>query len=53
MAYHEMRLIIAKLLWHFDMELCVESEEWIKQKVYTLWEKPPLMVKLIARSGAF
>jgi hypothetical protein len=46
MAYHEMRLIITKVLYNFDMQLCPESEDWANQYVFTLWEKHPLMVKL-------
>jgi cytochrome P450 len=47
MALHEMRLILSKVLFDFDLELQPESQDWIaKQKVYTLWEKAPLMVKL-------
>jgi hypothetical protein len=46
MAYHEMRLILTKVLYNFDLELCPESEGWTDQKVYTLWEKHSLMVKL-------
>ncbi|PVI01258.1 cytochrome P450 [Periconia macrospinosa] len=45
LAYHEMRLIMASILWHFDMELCPESDGWINQKTYTLYEKPDLWVK--------
>lgn len=47
-----MRLILAKLLWNFDMEL----EEplpagWAeRQKTYILWDKPPLMVRLKERA---
>jgi hypothetical protein len=48
MAYHEMRLIIAKVLYNFDMELCPESWDWTEQKTYILWEKHPLMCKLKA-----
>lgn len=46
MANHEMRLILTKVLYNFDLELCPESEGWADQKVYLLWEKHPLMVKL-------
>lgn len=46
MAYHEMRLIITKVLFNFDMELCPESETWADQKTFLLWEKHPLMVRL-------
>ena len=46
MAYHEMRLILTKVLYNFNCELCEESEGWLDQKTFTLWEKHPLMVKL-------
>ncbi|POS81889.1 hypothetical protein EPUL_005377, partial [Erysiphe pulchra] len=42
MATIEMRLIIAHVLWNFDMELAPDSQDWINQKLYTLWEKGPL-----------
>jgi hypothetical protein len=51
MAYHEMRLLLAKVMFNFDLELCPESEGWMKQEVYTLWQKKPLMVKLRAVSS--
>ncbi|KAH7138814.1 cytochrome P450 [Dendryphion nanum] len=46
MAQHEMRLIAAKMLYNFDLELCPESNGWSDQNTYMLWEKHPLMVKL-------
>ncbi|KAF4302802.1 putative cytochrome p450 protein [Botryosphaeria dothidea] len=46
LAYHEMRLILANTLWHFDLELCPESKNWQDQRVYIIWEKQPLMCKL-------
>ncbi|KAJ0420805.1 cytochrome P450 [Aspergillus carlsbadensis] len=46
LAYNEMRMILAKVLWNFDLELCVESKEWWNQRAFELWEKPPLMCKL-------
>lgn len=45
LAYLEMRLVIAKLVWHFDLE-DVTQGDWRDQKVYMVWEKGPLMVKL-------
>jgi cytochrome P450 len=45
LAYHEARMILAKVLWHFEFELCPESDKWLDQKVYLLWDKTPLMVK--------
>jgi hypothetical protein len=42
-----MRLILAKVLFNFDIELVDKTQEWMKgQKVFTLWDKPSLMVKL-------
>ncbi|EMD93701.1 hypothetical protein COCC4DRAFT_76610 [Bipolaris maydis ATCC 48331] len=46
LAFHEMRLIAAMILWHYDLELCPESKTWIDQKAYIVYEKPELMVKL-------
>jgi cytochrome P450 len=50
LAYLEMRIILARLLWNFDIELCEESKGWVKQKVYILYEKPPLIVKLTEKA---
>lgn len=42
-----MRLILAKMIWSFDMELDSRSDKWLEKcKVFTLWAKPPLMVRL-------
>ncbi|KAH7026785.1 cytochrome P450 [Macrophomina phaseolina] len=46
LAYHEMRIILAKILWHFDLELCPESSDWANQKVWIVWEKPALLCKV-------
>lgn len=53
LAYAEMRLILARLLWNFDLELAVpedpkaKNDNWIeKQEVYIIWNKVPLMVNL-------
>ncbi|KAJ4383147.1 hypothetical protein N0V86_001189 [Didymella sp. IMI 355093] len=47
LAYAEMRLIFAKILWHFDLELVKPRDEWMrKQRVFALWEKPALDVRL-------
>jgi cytochrome P450 len=43
MAYHEMRLVITKLLWNFDFKLTEGSRGWAEgQRVFSLWEKRPL-----------
>ncbi|POS83321.1 hypothetical protein EPUL_005437 [Erysiphe pulchra] len=51
MATTEMRLIIAHVLWNFDMELDPDSLGWMNQKIYALWEKGPLNVKLHVRKA--
>lgn len=55
LAYGEMRCIIARMLWNFDMSLAKDengrelSEDWHVQKTYTLWVKGPLLVDLKVR----
>lgn len=46
MAYHEMRLIMAKVLYAFDLELMPESKDWAAQQTFILWQKTPLKCKL-------
>jgi hypothetical protein len=41
-----MRLLIATVLYRFNLSLCPESQNWADQKIYALWSKPPLMVTL-------
>lgn len=45
----QMRSLLARLVWEFDIELCDESRDWLPQKVFLLWDKPDLMVKLSVR----
>ncbi|ODM19762.1 hypothetical protein SI65_04748 [Aspergillus cristatus] len=51
LAWAEMRMIIANLLWHYNLEeLMPDSMEWIgKQKIYMLWEKPDLNIRISRR----
>ncbi|KAI6750410.1 hypothetical protein HG530_014691 [Fusarium avenaceum] len=46
LAYAEMRLLMTRLLWKFDLELLPESKGWIDQKVFLFWDKKALQVKL-------
>ncbi|KAK2006445.1 cytochrome P450 [Colletotrichum eremochloae] len=46
LAWLELRLLLAKTLWHYDLEMCPGMEDWAVQKCYITWEKGPLMVKL-------
>ncbi|KAI0376829.1 cytochrome P450 [Hypomontagnella monticulosa] len=51
LAHHEMRLIMARVLWNFDMSLDENCRNWHEQKIYALWEKPPLEVTLKQRKA--
>jgi len=42
----EIKLILAKLIFNFDLELVDKNADWLDQKVYTLWRKSPLMVRV-------
>ncbi|KAJ5637723.1 Cytochrome monooxygenase lcsI [Penicillium lividum] len=46
LAYAEMRLIVAKVFWSFDMTIDESSKDWNIQKSYNIWEKKPLMMHL-------
>ncbi|GAP85672.1 putative cytochrome P450 [Rosellinia necatrix] len=49
LAYAEMRLILARLLYRFDVKPAPGAKNWIdRQKVYTIWEKPELPFYLTA-----
>ncbi|KAI3400197.1 hypothetical protein diail_4082 [Diaporthe ilicicola] len=51
LAYIEMRIILARVLWNFDLKLADESKDWLsRQKIYLLWEKGPLNVYLTPRA---
>lgn len=50
LAWAEMKLILAKVIWHFDLELSEKNVgEWNDQKVYLINEKTPLYVKIRSR----
>ncbi|OTA65405.1 cytochrome P450 [Hypoxylon sp. EC38] len=45
LAYAEMRLILAKIIYNFDMRLADDARDWLAtQKNYVLWDKPVLGV---------
>jgi hypothetical protein len=46
-----MRLILATLLWNFDLELMPDSEDWDKQDIFMFWKKGALNVKLTPVQG--
>ncbi|KAI1186008.1 cytochrome P450 monooxygenase-like protein [Nemania serpens] len=46
LAYLEMRLALAKLVWLYDWELAVPRDEWVRDcKMRILWKKADLWVK--------
>ncbi|TEA14427.1 Cytochrome P450 monooxygenase aclL [Colletotrichum sidae] len=47
LAYVEMRTMLARVIWNFDMVLAEDSQDWMeKQMIYVLWAKGPLNVYL-------
>jgi len=48
LAYMEMRLIMSRLLWNFDIELLPGQKNWSDQKLFILWDKGPLNIRLNA-----
>ncbi|KAI9841643.1 MAG: hypothetical protein M1837_000490 [Sclerophora amabilis] len=49
LAYMEISLVLAKMVWNFDWELEVDSSTFEDEKVYALWQKSPLNVRLARR----
>ncbi|KAL2158774.1 hypothetical protein VTH06DRAFT_3965 [Thermothelomyces fergusii] len=49
LAYVEMRLILARLIWNYDLAFADRetSENFLRCKAYTLWMKGPLNIRLI------
>lgn len=47
LAYAEMRIILARVIFNFDLKIAEESKGWMEsQKIYLLWQKGPLNVHL-------
>ena len=45
MAWHEMRLLTAKLVFNFDIESDV-GPDWAEQDVYVAWDRKPLICRM-------
>lgn len=46
LAYAEIRLLLANLLWGFDLELDEETDSnWMDQKGWMVWQRKPLIVR--------
>jgi hypothetical protein len=39
LAYVEIRSILARVLWNFDLQIAEESRNFMGQKNFNLWEK--------------
>ncbi|KAE8412379.1 cytochrome P450 [Aspergillus pseudocaelatus] len=46
LAYSEMRLILALIIFNFDLKLSDDSQDWIQQKNILMWQRGPLKVHL-------
>ncbi|KAI1130325.1 isotrichodermin C-15 hydroxylase [Nemania abortiva] len=47
LAYAEMRIILARIIYDFDLKMDSASADWIKrQRAYALWDRVPLKVYL-------
>lgn len=51
LATIEIRIVLARLLYKYDLELSPACENWAEQHTFLLWEKGPLMVKLLERKS--
>lgn len=50
LAFLEMRLILAKMLWNFDIVKEADLPAWEKQEIYWFWVKQPMYVTLRKRN---
>ncbi|GAB1211244.1 hypothetical protein ATERTT37_000357 [Aspergillus terreus] len=50
LAYAEMRTILSKLIWHFDITLNPRTTDWDNARSYIVWENKPLWVRLTPTS---
>ncbi|KAK3953247.1 cytochrome P450 [Pseudoneurospora amorphoporcata] len=53
LAIAEMRLILAKIVFNFDMQLANHGKDWLDQRGFIVWDKHPLPVYLtpVERNG--
>jgi cytochrome P450 len=50
LGWLELRTILCKIIWMYDLEMVNESLEWHKEsQMHTLWRKPELLVKVSNR----
>jgi hypothetical protein len=52
-AYAEMNLILAKMLWRWDLELVNKDLDWEGQgRMHVMWWKPSMYIRILPRSKA-
>jgi len=44
-----MKLILARIIYNFDLELVNEKDDWFNQNTFILWDKKPLIVRVKER----
>jgi cytochrome P450 len=49
LAYMEIGLVLAKMVWHFEWELASSACCFEQEKVYALWQKSPMELRLTER----
>lgn len=50
LAYAEIRIILARLVWNFELEIDPVSQDWMaEQRQFLLWERGPLKIRLRRR----
>ncbi|KIW03818.1 uncharacterized protein PV09_05118 [Verruconis gallopava] len=51
MAYHEMRMVLVRLVWGFEWELAEGMDGWAEnQRSFAVWEKGPMWVRARVRA---
>jgi hypothetical protein len=49
MAWMELRILIAKIVFWLDFELVGDNSGWESMPTYILWQKPELWIKVTTR----
>ncbi|KAL3425116.1 cytochrome P450 ClCP1 [Phlyctema vagabunda] len=52
LAIVEMRLVLSRLIYRYDLEIEPGHQDWDNQRTWLLWEKGPLRVKLTPAKAA-
>ncbi|KAK7420612.1 hypothetical protein QQZ08_010304 [Neonectria magnoliae] len=50
LAYAELRMILARVMWNFDIKLADRSSDWMNQRTFLAWEKEGLYIHLTPRT---